>query len=331
MPGYSHIYIERAAADYADTHHIRQRFPEARQIEIEHHGELFNRPRQHFQIQKRSPKLILAVARGQLLYRGSERIDSFDEGFVHYNAQIRNCLYNCEYCFLQGMHNSANILLYVNGSDFVRAAREHLHAHGPYWLSISYLTDLLAFEDMLPLCRRWIEFARAEPDITIEIRTKSDNWPALRDIDPPGNVILVWSLSPHAIAQRHELGTASFRNRLLAAREAAHAGWRLRLCFDPVLAVENWRTHYTDGFRELFERIEPRYIEKISFGVFRMHPDFLSRIRAMRADSPLLYSPFERSNGVVSHPAATIATMRTFVEQQLTRWLPVERIAFVHG
>ena len=331
MGGYSHIYIERGAADYADTGHIERRFPDAQRIDIDHYGELFNRPRQHFQIQKRSPKLILAVARGRLLYLGNERIESFGEGQVYYNAQIRNCIYNCDYCFLQGMHSSANILFYVNGADFEQAARDQLRDSGPYWLSISYLSDLLAFEDILPLCRRWIEFARSHPEITIEIRTKSDNWPALRDIEPPPNVLLVWSLSPHVVAQRHEAGTASFRNRLLAAGEAAHAGWRLRICFDPVLPVENWRRHYADSIQELFKRIKPDYIEKISFGVFRMHPDFLRRIRAMRADSAVLYSPFERSNGIVSHPPATIAAIRDFMEQHLGRWLPADRIAFVHG
>ena len=29
-----------------------------------------------------------------------------------------NCIYDCKYCFLQGMFNSANYLVFVNYQDF---------------------------------------------------------------------------------------------------------------------------------------------------------------------------------------------------------------------
>ena len=31
-----------------------------------------------------------------------------------------NCLYDCRYCFLQGMYRSANYVLYVNYEDFTK-------------------------------------------------------------------------------------------------------------------------------------------------------------------------------------------------------------------
>ena len=271
---YSHIYIEREALGYPDSDRILRRFAHAQRIVIERYGELFHRPRQHFQHQKSDPKLILACAHGNLILRSDERIESFGEGHIYYNAPLRNCVYNCEYCFLQGMHLSGNLVLFVNHDDFTAAAAQFAERHGPYYLSISYLTDLLAFENIVPFCRRWIEFARTHPDITIEIRTKSDNFRAIADLPPLPNVILVWSVTPHPLAQRYEKGTASFRNRLFAIGAALRAGWRVRLCFDPVLLTADWSTQYRDCVRETARRIPMHHVEKISVGVFSHAPRF---------------------------------------------------------
>ena len=35
-----------------------------------------------------------------------------------------NCIYDCKYCFLQGMFNSANYLVFVNYQDFFFAINE---------------------------------------------------------------------------------------------------------------------------------------------------------------------------------------------------------------
>ena len=36
----------------------------------------------------------------------------------YYFSHMLNCLYDCRYCFLQGMYQSANYVLFVNFEDF---------------------------------------------------------------------------------------------------------------------------------------------------------------------------------------------------------------------
>ena len=327
---FSHIYVERRALDYPDTHTVLERFPGAQRIEIDHYKDVFNRPGQRFQVQKHAPKLILAVEQDGFLYEGSERIKSFGDDVIYYNSLVRNCVYNCDYCFLQGMHQSGNIVMFMNNEDFMEAAAE-LGRKKPFYLSISYLTDLPAFEYILPYCERWIRFAQEHPEITIELRTKSDNFPAIRHLTPPENVVLVWSLSPEAIARSYEKGTASFKNRLFAARNAQRAGWRTRLCFDPVLRVPDWQRLYREAIEETFRRLDPEGIESLSFGVFRLHPDFLKRIRKQRQDADILYYPFEAADGVASYPPQELEEMREFLERTFAEYLPKEALSFVHG
>jgi len=196
LPRFSHIYYEDAARAFPITDAILARYAHLPQTNIARYQEIFNRNRQHFQIQKRAQALVLAVSHHQLLYSAGARVKSFGHTNVSYTDQIRNCIYNCSYCFLQGMHQSAHCLLFVNEHDYHLKALRALEREKTLTISISYLSDLLAVEHLVPLCRSWIELACDHPHLTIEIRTKSNNFDVLRDIAPVDNVMLVWSLTP---------------------------------------------------------------------------------------------------------------------------------------
>lgn len=328
---FTHIYVEEAATRYPDTDRILGLHPHATVVPIADARALFNRRDQHFQAQKNNPKLILSVDRGPYLYRGSERVQSFGAHDVYYVAPIRNCVYNCEYCFLQGMHASGDLLVTVNNEDILQAAAARYRDSGGYFLSISYLTDLMAFENLLPFCRRWIEFAREHPELLLEIRTKSDNVHALHELKPVTNVVLVWSLSPEPVSRKHERGAASFRNRLLAARTAQQSGWRLRLCFDPVLRVPGWEDLYHDCITETFRRLNAEAVEQVSYGVFRLHGDFLDRMRKLYSHSPLLHADYQRRDHLTTYGDEQIEEMRRTMQTLLLPHLDASRITFVHG
>ena len=51
----------------------------------------------------------------------------------------------------------------------------------PVYLCISYETDILAFEEIVPYTSAWIEFAR-NPNLIIEIRTKSNQYKLIRNL-----------------------------------------------------------------------------------------------------------------------------------------------------
>lgn len=336
MPAVGRVYVERDALEYPDTERIMERLPDAPVQVIGHYKDIFNRPGQHFQTQKHAPALILAVEKENLLYDGKSRVASWGANLpLYYNAPVRNCVYNCDYCFLQGMHNSGNLVVYVNTEDFMAAASRKASVE-PIFLSISYLTDLLALEPLLPICERWISFAETNDNLTIEIRTKSDLFRVIRHLGKPLNTVLSFSLSPDHIARRYERGCAPLQGRLLAAREAIRAGWRVRLCIDPIVRTADWKRQYTEFVREIFRRLPSDGIEEISFGVVRLAPDFLKRIQLMRQDSDILYFPFVTEESgtygkVSTYPADAREEMKRVLEQELLNHIATEKIHFVHG
>ncbi|AFG37301.1 SPL family radical SAM protein [Spirochaeta africana] len=331
----SRIYFEHAAADHPRTRALRERFAHLPQIGIPDYKTVFNRPNQRFQVQKQAQALILAQ-KPMRLYEATERVDSFHRSVpVHFVDPVRNCVYNCDYCFLQGMHSSGHLLYFVNHDEAAGQALQAA-AQQPIYLSISYLTDLLGMEDDLGVCRDWIQAVRGRPDITVEIRTKSENYPSLRRLaaemgGPPQNVLLVWSLSPAAIAARYERGTASFQGRLAAARLALQEGWRVRLCLDPIIRVPDWEAVYRECIRHTFARLDPARIEQLSFGVFRLGADFLRRLRESRQDSSILYHPFEVADGLATYQQQAIDEMQTAITDELSQFLQPSQYKFVHG
>lgn len=327
------VYATREALDHPEAAPILARLRPSHVTVVADAAALFNRPGQRFEIQKRRPRFILAVKRGTFLYEGSERVQSFGaDRPVHYLDVVRNCLYDCDYCFLQGMHRSANILVHVNRGDYLEALDDAVARLGGLYLSISYVTDLLGFESQLGMTERWIAAIRSRPAVEMEIRTKSDGYGRLASLEPLPNVILTWSVSPDEVAREHESGTAAFQQRLFDASRAARRGWRVRLCFDPVIVTPDWRDRYARALDAVARRLPDGSVEALSFGVFRMHPDFLARLdgagpRAVRYRE----SATGRDGGPASYPETVRAEVFDWMSARLGTIFGGDRVFGVHG
>ena len=122
------IYVEDAVASHPRAQSILARFPKAAVIPVIRYGEVFNRNHQSFRLQKRKPSLILAEKQGNrvLPAPGGYGIGSAQN---FYFSHVLNCLYDCRYCFLQGMYRSAHYVWFVNYEDFQDAITSTASAH----------------------------------------------------------------------------------------------------------------------------------------------------------------------------------------------------------
>lgn len=298
---FSHIYIEENIKDHSRTKEILARFPNVIPILIRHYKDSFNRNSQNFRIQKESPKLILAEKKDNFLYPGSDFSPNFSHPHFYYNTLALNCIYDCEYCYLQGMFPSANLVLFVNWEDFFSATEEFIEKNKSLYLALSYDTDLLALESFFPATKAWLKFAELHPNLSLEIRTKSTNYSQIAKMKPNPNVILAWTVSPQAIIEKVEHGTPSLQARLKSINQAISDGWKVRICIDPILRVPDWKTHYQSLADILGKELKIDGLTDISFGGFRMNIDFLKRITEVRKDSSILFHAFEKKDKIVSY------------------------------
>ena len=124
----SALYIEQAIANHPRTRAIQERFSGLPHIIIERYGEVFNRKAQNFRLQKRLPALILAAKHDNFVLPAPA---AYGIGGRHnyYFSHMMNCIYDCRYCFLQGMYRSAHFVLFVNYEDFDAALTQQIAQH----------------------------------------------------------------------------------------------------------------------------------------------------------------------------------------------------------
>lgn len=322
---FSHIYIEKEALNYNISSKIASHFKNSTIIEIEHYKDVFCRSHQNFVLQKNSPKLILAVKKNNFVYHGSEMCDSFGNSNFYYTSAVMNCIYNCEYCYLQGMYPSGNIVIFVNLEDTIAEVEKMLKLHSVY-LCVTYDTDLMAMEGITGFLHRWIETAARYDKLKIEIRTKSANFKAISDIKCCENVILAWTLSPEEIVSEFEKNTPALKQRLDSVCEAIDNGWKVRLCFDPLLYVKDWRALYRKCVETTFEAINGREINDVSIGVFRVSKEYFKLMNKLRPASKVLSYPFSTEEGICSYNKKHIDDMISFVKGETEKYVPTDKI-----
>ncbi len=327
-PRFSHLYIEQAVADAPKTRQLRERFPKAEIVLVDDYQEVFGRGGQDFAAQKKSPKLIIARKKEDFLYSGNQYVQNLDQPHFCYTALVLNCLYDCRYCYLQGMYASANLVVFVNSESYFQAVEKRLSQlpdADSLLLALSYDTDLLALEKVTGTLREWLPFIRSHPRLITEVRTKSAAYAALADEEPCERMILAWTLSPETVARDHEPLTPGLGHRLRAAREAIDAGWPVRLCFDPLLRVPDWQKHYRELVETTFSVLKPEDIYDVSVGVFRLANPYYDRMRKMRR-SRLLHYPMTRANNAVSYSSVERREMTDWFLSELRRYLSEKHI-----
>ena len=334
------LYKPFFATVYAEREVWNQKWQQtfsATPILIDHYKDIFNRSHQNFIAQKKAPSLILAKKTGTLIYQGAPVCQSFGQEHFYYTSCMMNCIYHCDYCYLQGMYPSGHVVVFVNLEDYFTELETLLAKH-PVYLCISYDTDLLALEHTFSFVSRWLSFAKDHPDLTLEIRTKSGNPAIFQQLAEIFNkakalkehIIFAWTVSPEGICKSTEHGAASLALRLKALLAAKEAGFSVRLCFDPMIFHSGWKQKYSTLADEVFATIPAAYLYDVSIGVFRISTDYLKNMRKKRPDSAIVQYPYLTENGV-SHYGTLSEEMVHYLQNLLLAHLPAEKIFIWNG
>ena len=332
-PPFSHIYVEEELLGGEEVQAILKKFPKAKLIPIRHYKDLFNRRKQNRALQEKSRKLILSRKEGQRIYPGAPVCQSFSESSFYYASLLMNCPFHCEYCYLQGMYPSANLVLFLNLEDYFSDCQRLIKEKGSLYLCISYDTDLLALEELYPFVERFARFLEKEPNLRIEVRTKAGGESLFRRIrkmhlseDAKKRLIFAFTLSPEKIVSEAEHGTAGLTGRLKAVKMAMEEGFTLRLCFDPMLYHADWERLYSALLEKVFREIPMEKLYDVSVGSFRISESYLKIMTKSCGTSPYTSFPYENTDGYYHYPKELLLKMEGFLEQRLLEKLPKEKI-----
>ncbi len=319
------IYIENDVRELARTQEILARFPKARLVEINRHTDVFNAPAQNFRIQKQNPALILAKKYGN---RVLPTPPGYHIGGQHnyYFSHMLNCVYDCRYCFLQGMYRSANYVVFVNYDDFFDEIKSSAESSAePSWYFSGYDCDSLALEPMTQFIHTCLDRFTDMPSANLEIRTKSTQIRSLLARTAIPNAVVAYSLSPQAIVAAEEHKTPSLQKRIDALQTLQAHGWKVGLRFDPLISSNNFEDLYSEMFAQVFDQLDAESIHSVSLGPFRLPKPFFKKMIRLYPESKLLAADMGNRENMLSYDADTEQRMINFAENQLQNYINADQ------
>jgi spore photoproduct lyase len=321
------IYHEEGILDHPSARTILARYPRATLIPCTHYKDVFNPGGQSFRLQKQKPSLILARQSGSLVHPVPA---TYGIGGTRnfYFSHLLNCLYDCRYCFLQGMFPSAHYVLFVNYDDFqneiLRKTEESKAEQS--WFFSGYDCDSLALENVTGFADSFLPFFAKHTNAHFELRTKSVNLKVLEKTTPLPNVVTAFSFTPDEISDQLEHGVPSVSSRIRAMEKIAELGWPVGLRIDPLIDCVNFEERYRTLFDKLFANLPPDSVHSVSLGAFRVPVSYFKKMEKLYPEEPLFAGKLEKRGNFTGYRQEIEQDRSVFCRDELLKRIPKEKL-----
>lgn len=277
------IYLEKSLTSDPRAMSIISKV-RAEVIEIDEFDEVWGRAKKPYLHKRDSLNLFIAKKKGTKVKLAPDAYGKAGEPH-YYFIHAYNCIYECQYCYLQGYFNTPDIVVFINHDEILIEMKEVLNKHPDtqVWFHAGEFSDSLALTHLTGELEIYHEFCKQNPRAIIELRTKSVNVSALKKLDPLENFIVSFSLSPHEVASRIDEKTPSVKARVKVMKEIASLNFPVAAHFDPIIYQNNFKTLYENLLNEMKE-VNP-LLRYLSLGVVRFTKDVYREVEKNYPDS----------------------------------------------
>jgi spore photoproduct lyase len=209
-----------------------------------------------------------------------------------------NCHLECTYCFLQSYLNNPALMIFTNLDDLLSEVEARLR-EAPrrlFRIGTGEISDSLALDDITHYSRRLVPFFGGLSNGILELKTKSDRVANLERLDHRGHTVVSWSINSRRVTREEELKTASFDQRLAAARQCQKWGYRIGFHFDPLIHYEGWEADYRAAVEDIFNAVDASGVAWVSLGSLRFTPHLREIVRRRFPKSKIPYGEFVSGN-----------------------------------
>jgi spore photoproduct lyase len=289
------VYVEESLLD---TPRVKSILAKVKQepIPLKSFDEIWGKTKKPYLHKRDSLNLFLAHKKGQLLKLAPDAYGQAGEPH-YYFIHAYNCIYECQYCYLQGYFNTPDIVLFVNHEEIIEEMQKTLDSHPDtqVWFHAGEFSDSLALTHLTGELELYHEFCSKNPRAIIELRTKSVNVKELIQLKPLKNFIVSFSLSPQKMGKAIDLKTPSTQSRLKTMDELNRKGFTLAAHFDPIIYQDHFKTHYEDLLQSMQDLELNKVLSYLSMGVVRFTKDVYREVERNYPDSPLHSTPMIKS------------------------------------
>ena len=231
---------------------------------------------------------------------------------------VESCGFDCSYCSIQSFYNQNTITF--DSSFATKLKNLNLDQNRTYHIGTGQSSDSLLWGNKEGVLDALFEFARANPNVILEFKTKSDNIKYLLESDVPKNILCTWSLNTPTIIKNEEHLTASLDKRINAARKVADKGVKVGFHFHPIVEYENYLFEYGEIYARLLREFEAHEVALVSFGTLTFIKPVIKQLREREFRSKITQMPFVDASGKSSYPHATKAEMFKHAYESFAPW-----------
>lgn len=297
------IFIEEQAMSGPLASSIPSSFPKAQVQVIKDHTQVWGRVKKPYLQKRDSLNLFIAHKKGTLVKQAPDAYGLSGEPH-YYFIHAYNCIYECDYCYLQGYFNTPDLVLFVNHDEIIKSMQEQVDkSSGNIWFHAGEFSDSLALTHLTGELTFYHEFAKKNPRAYIELRTKSANIKELMKLQALPNFITSFSLSPKDKIKNHDLKTPSLNARLKAIEKLYQAGHPIGLHFDPVIHSDDFEEKYQELISQVSKVVPLSEVEYISIGVVRFTKDVYTQVKQNYPKTSYFHSELTKGeDGKIRYP-----------------------------
>jgi spore photoproduct lyase len=292
---WNEIYLEASIQDHPRVQTILSKLKKT-PILLDRYDDLWGRSKKPYLQKRDTLNLFLAKKSGQLLKEAPDAYGSAGEPH-YYFIHAYNCIYECQYCYLQGYFNSPDIVLFINHEEIINEMKRTLalYPDKKVWFHAGEFSDSLALTHLTGELELYHKFCQENPRAIIELRTKSVNTKELEKLSPLPNLMVSFSLSPQVMAKKVDLKTPSTEARLRAMQGLMEQGHEVAAHFDPIVYEDHFKQRYQELLERMMEMGLTEKLQYLSLGVVRFTKEVYRETERNYPDSLIHTGPMVKS------------------------------------
>ncbi len=213
---------------------------------------------------------------------------------------VESCGFDCSYCTIQSFYKQDKITFDSGFKE--KLLNLQLDPNKSYHIGTGQSSDSLMWGNKEGVLDALFAFAKANQNVILEFKTKSDNIKYFLENEVPRNIICTWSLNTPTIIKNEEHLAASLDKRIGAARALADKGVVVGFHFHPIVEYENYLNEYKEVYDTLIASFRPEEVALVSMGTLTFIKPVIQKLRERNFKSKILQMPFDDAAGKASYP-----------------------------
>jgi spore photoproduct lyase len=231
---------------------------------------------------------------------------------------VESCGFDCSYCSIQSFYNENKIGFDKNFASKLKNLK--LDPNKTYHIGTGQSSDSLMWGNKHGILEALFEFARINPNVILELKTKSDNISYFLENEVPKNILCTWSINTPTIIKNEENLSSTLEQRVQSARKLSDKGVLVGFHFHPIVVYENYLEEYKQTVNRLLENFKSEEVVLVSLGTLTFIKPVIKKLRSRDFKSKILQMPLVDASGKQSYPLSIKEEMFKSVYEAFAPW-----------